>query len=141
MLRRPVPMPLAQRLRLPALWPRPVLPTQHPQAPTVQSSHRQTSITAGTIFHSTKLLLTVWFKAIYLMTQDKKGVSAMKLHRHLRISYNAAWRVRHKLMRVMLESDREHTLTARVELDDAYLGGDRSGGKPGQPHINSLSHQ
>ena len=36
--------------------------------------HRQTSITAGTIFGSTKLALTVWFQAIYLMTQDKKGV-------------------------------------------------------------------
>ena len=36
--------------------------------------HRQTSITAGTIFDSTKLPLTVWFQAIYLMTQDKKGV-------------------------------------------------------------------
>ena len=51
--------------------------------------HRQTSITAGTIFDSTKLALTLWFQAIYLMTQDKKGVSAMKLHRHLGISYNA----------------------------------------------------
>ena len=39
--------------------------------------HRQTSITAGTIFDSTKLPLTVWFQAIYLMTQDKKGVSAL----------------------------------------------------------------
>ena len=55
--------------------------------------HRQTSITAGTIFDSTKLPLTVWFQAIYLMTQDKKGISAMKLHRHLGISYNAAWRI------------------------------------------------
>ena len=51
---------------------------------------RQTSVTAGTIFDSTKLALTVWFQAIYLMTQDKRGVSAMKLHRHLGISYNAA---------------------------------------------------
>ena len=68
--------------------------------------HRQTSITAGTIFDSTKLPLTVWFQAIYLMTQDKKGVSAMKLHRHLGISYNAAWRIRHKLMQVMMERDR-----------------------------------
>ena len=72
--------------------------------------HRQTSITAGTIFDSTKLPLTVWFQAIYLMTQDKKGISAMKLHRHLGISYNAAWRIRHKLMQVMMERDREHPL-------------------------------
>ena len=36
------------------------------------------------------------FQGIYFMTQDKKGVSAMKLHRQLGISYNAAWRMRHK---------------------------------------------
>ena len=83
--------------------------------------HRQTSITAGTIFDSTKLPLTVWFQAIYLMTQDKKGVSAMKLHRHLGISYNAAWRIRHKLMQVMMERDREHPLGGWIELDDAPI--------------------
>ena len=94
--------------------------------------HRQTSITAGTIFDSTKLPLTVWFQAIYLMTQDKKGVSAMKLHRHLGISYNAAWRIRHKLMQVMMERDREHPLSGWIQLDDAYLGGERSGGKRGR---------
>ena len=69
--------------------------------------HRQTSITAGTIFEATKLPLTVWFQAIYFMTQDKKGASAMKLHRLLGISYNAAWRMRHKLMQVMMERGRE----------------------------------
>ena len=51
--------------------------------------NRQTSITAGTIFEATKLPLTVWFQGIYFMTQDKKGASAMKLHRQLGISYNA----------------------------------------------------
>ena len=69
------------------------------------------------------------------MTQDKKGGSAMKLHRHLGISYNAAWRRRHKLMQVMMERDREHPLSGSIELDDAYFGGERSGGKrgPGPP--------
>ena len=94
--------------------------------------HRQTSITAGTIFDSTKLPLTVWFQVIYLMTQDKEGVSAIKPHRHLGISYIAAWPVRHKLMQVMMERDREYTLAARVEVDDPYLGGVRSGGKRGR---------
>ena len=94
--------------------------------------HRQTSITAGTIFDSTKLPLTLWFQGIYLMTQDKKGISAMKLHRQLGISYNAAWRMRHKLMQMMMERDREHPLSGWIELDDAYLGGERSGGKRGR---------
>ena len=94
--------------------------------------NRQTSITAGTIFEATKLPLTVWFQGIYFMTQDKKGVSAMKLHRQLGISYNAAWRMRHKLMQVMMERDREHPLGGFIQLDDAYLGGERSGGKRGR---------
>ena len=69
--------------------------------------HRQTSITAGTIFEATKLPLTVWFQGIYFMTQGKKGGSARTLHRQLGLSYNAAWRMRHKLMQVMMERDRE----------------------------------
>ena len=66
------------------------------------------------------------------MTQGKKGCSAMTLHRQLGIAYNAAWRMRHKLMQVMMERDREHPLGGIVELDDAYLGGERSGGKRGR---------
>ena len=65
--------------------------------------HRQTSVIAGTIFDSTKLPLTVWFQALYLLTQTKKGISTMQLHRQLGISYNAAWRLRHKFMQVMME--------------------------------------
>ena len=94
--------------------------------------HRQTSVTAGTIFESTKLPLTLWFQGIYLITQDKKGISAMKLHRHLGISYNAAWRMKHKLMQVMMERDYHKKLSGFIELDDAYLGGERTGCKPGR---------
>ena len=56
----------------------------------------------------------------------------MKLHRHPGISYNAAWRMRHKLMQGMMERDREYTLAGQVQLDDAYLGGERSAGKRGR---------
>jgi len=94
--------------------------------------HHQTSIIAGTIFEASKLPLTIWFQGIYLMTQDKKGISAMQLHRQLGISYNAAWRMKHKLMQVMLERDTAKKLSGFVELDDAYLGGERSGGTVGR---------
>lgn len=94
--------------------------------------HHQTSVTAGTIFESTKLPLTIWFQGIYLMTQNKKGVSAMSLHRQLGISYNAAWRMKHKLMQVMQERDHDQPLSGFIELDDAYLGGERTGCKPGR---------
>lgn len=93
---------------------------------------RQTSITAGTIMQSTKLPLTLWFQAMYLITQDKKGISAMKLHRQLGISYNAAWRMKHKLMQVMMERDDDTKLSGFIEVDDAYLGGERTGGKRGR---------
>ena len=93
--------------------------------------HHQTSLTAGTIFESTKLPLTIWFQGLYLITQGKKGISAMQLHCQLGISYNAAWRMKHKLMQVMLERDDEQQLSGFIELDDAYLGGERSG-KPGR---------
>lgn len=94
--------------------------------------HHQTSLIAGTIFQSTKLPLTVWFQAIYFITQEKKGISAMELHRVLGISYNAAWRVKQKLMQVMMERDHNKPLSGFIELDDAYLGGERTGCKPGR---------
>ena len=94
--------------------------------------NRQTSITAGTIFEATKLPLTVWLQGIYFMTQDKKGVSAMKLHRQLGISYNAAWRMRHKLMQVMMERDREHPLggftSSTMPTSAASVAGASAGG-------------
>ncbi|MDB4222349.1 IS1595 family transposase [Granulosicoccus sp.] len=94
--------------------------------------HQQTSLTVGTIFESTKLPLTLWFQGIYLITQDKKGVSAMQLHRQLGISYNAAWPMKHKLMQVMMEREHHKKLSGFIELDDAYLGGERTGCKRGR---------
>lgn len=56
----------------------------------------------------------------------------MKLHRHLGISYNAAWRMKHRLMQVMMERDDNKKLSGFVEVDDAYLGGERAGGERGR---------
>lgn len=89
--------------------------------------HHQCSLTAGTIFHSTKLPLATWFLAIYLLTQRKKSISALQLRRELGVNYNTAWRIKHKVMQVMLERNQSETLHGRIEIDDAYLGGERSG--------------
>lgn len=94
--------------------------------------HHQTSVTSGTIFQSTKLPLTTWFQGIYFITQDKKGIAALELQRLLGISYNAAWRMKQKLMQVMMERDHSQPLSGFIELDDAYLGGERTGGKRGR---------
>ena len=89
--------------------------------------HQQTSLTAGTIFAYSKLPLTIWFLAIYLITQEKNGVSALELSRSLGISYNATWRLKHKLMQAMKERDDEVQLSGIIQLDDAYWGGARTG--------------
>ena len=92
----------------------------------------QISVTAGTLFAKTKLPLTTWFLGIYLITQSKKGISGLELSRQLGISDNAAWRMKHKLMQAMMERDATKPLSGFVEIDDAFLGGERSGGKTGR---------
>ena len=89
--------------------------------------HHQTSLTAGTMFHGTKLALSKWFLAIYLLTQHKQSISALQLSRDLGVKYDTAWRMKHKLMQVMLERGRQDTLGDRIEIDDAYLGGEMPG--------------
>ena len=83
----------------------------------------QVSLTAGTLFHATKLALTLWFSAIYHMTQSKKGISSLELGRRLGVTQTTAWKIKQKLMQSMLERDAKLPLTGRVEMDDAYLGG------------------
>ena len=85
----------------------------------------QTSLIAGTVLQGTKLPMRVWFRAMHLLAQGKKGLSNIELGRRLGISTNAAWRVQHKLMQAMIERDRRYKLGAngpRIEIDDAYIG-------------------
>lgn len=99
--------------------------------------HRQTTITAGTIFDSSKLPLTTWFLAMHLLTQAKNNVAMLELRRQLGVSWRTAWRVKHKLMQVMAERESRRQLSGRVEIDDAYLGGERPG-TPGRGSPNKV---
>jgi transposase-like protein len=99
--------------------------------------HHQSSLTAGTLFHGTKLPLRKWFLAIYLLTQRKKSISALQLSRELGVNYDTAWKLKHKLMQAMLEHQRTEKLTGRIELDDAYIGGEKPG-KPGRGSRNKI---
>lgn len=65
--------------------------------------------------------------AIYLLTQRKKGTSALQLSREIGVNYNTAWQIKHKLMQVMMERERGKQLSGRIEVDDAYLGGEKAG--------------
>jgi len=99
----------------------------------------QVGFTAGTVFHSTKLPLTTWFLAIYHLVQAKGGISSVELGRRLGVKQQTAWSMKQKLMRAMAEEEEgKPPLRERVEIDDAYLGGRRSGGKRGRGAAGKL---
>lgn len=88
---------------------------------------RQQSVTAGTIFHGTKKPLTVWFKALWWFSTRKSGVNAVALKELLGLgSYQTAWCWLQKLRICTIFPDRE-ALSGKVEADEFYLGGERSG--------------
>ena len=94
---------------------------------------KQVRLTAGTVFQDTKLPLTAWFTAIYHLAQGKNGISSIELGRRLGVKRQTAWLIKHKLMRAMGAREAEKPkLAGRVEVDDAYLGGERPGGKRGR---------
>ncbi len=87
----------------------------------------QVSLTSGTVLHNTKTPLTVWFWAAYLMTTDKRGVSALLLQRQLDLGrYETAWMMLHKLRRAMVNVARE-PLHGEVEIDDTWIGAEQAG--------------
>lgn len=92
----------------------------------------QCSVISGTIFEASKLPLSRWFLAMHLLTQSKNNVAALEPKRHLGVCYKTAWLMKHKLMEVMRLREEPRQLDGRVEIDDAYLGGERSGGKAGR---------
>ena len=103
-----------------------------------QACRYQTTVIAGTIFQATKLPLTLWFLAMHLLTQAKNNVAALELMRHLGVSYKTAWLMKLKLLQVMTERESSRVLEGRVEIDDAYLGGERPG-KRGRGSENKIS--
>ena len=81
---------------------------------------RQTSITAGTALHRTKLPLTVWFWAAHLMSTHSNGMSARQLEDQLGLTYRTAWLLTQKLRRSMVDPSRD-SLEGVVEVDQAEI--------------------
>lgn len=87
----------------------------------------KTSVTAGTIFQDTSKPLQIWFRAIWYVTNQKQGVSALGLQRTLGLgSYRTAWSWLHKLRCAMVRPGRDR-LSGIVEVDEAYIGGPEPG--------------
>jgi transposase-like protein len=104
-----------------------------------RSCGRQTSVTAGTVFHRSRLPLRTWFAAIWFVCAQKNGVSALGLQRVLGFgSYSTAWTWMHKLRRAMVRPDRDQLggPGATVEVDTTFVGGRSRTGKDGPRYFN-----
>ena len=98
----------------------------------------QISVTAGTVFQDTRTPLTGWFRAMWWMTSQKNGVSALGLQQVLGWgSYQTAWTCLHKLRRAMIRPGRER-LAGAVEVDESYLGGAEEGVRGRQTQDKAL---
>jgi len=97
---------------------------------------RQTSVIAGTIFQDTRKSLRTWFTAIWWMTTQKNGASASGLQQILGLgSYKTAWTWLHKIRTAMVNPNRAK-LSATVEVDETYIGGEEHDDKRGRGTSN-----
>ena len=95
--------------------------------------NHQTSVTAGTIMDKSRTPLRKWFLAIYLISSDKRGCSALRLQRELGVAYGTAWTMSHKIRNAMKERDENYQLSGIIEIDEGFFGSPSEGaGKRGR---------
>ena len=87
----------------------------------------QTSVTAGTVMHGTKMALRVWFNGAYLVTTHTPGFSALQFQRQLGIkTYETAFQMLHKLRSAMVRPDQDR-IHGDVEIDETFIGAKKPG--------------
>jgi transposase-like protein len=102
------------------------------------SCGHQGSVIAGTIFQDTHKPLTLWFRAMWYITSQKNGASALSIQRILGLkNYETAWTWLHKIRYAMVRPERDK-LSGNVEIDEALFGGVKHGGKRGRGAENKL---
>jgi transposase-like protein len=89
-------------------------------------------VTAGTIMNKTRTPLTKWFAAMYLVAEDKRGLSAMALQRKIGAAYLTAWTLLQKIRFAMSDRDEKYMLDGVVERDEGFFGGTAEGSKRGR---------
>ena len=94
--------------------------------------HYQVSATAGSVLHRTRTPLLPWFWALFLISSDKRGHSALSFSTEMGVSYWVAWTMLQKIRTAMGQQDDKYKLQGHVEMDEAYFGGERKGGKRGR---------
>lgn len=80
------------------------------------------SVTVGTIYENTKMPLTKWFLASYILINHSKGISSLQLSGYLGITQRSAWFLMHRLRELVREKQPE-MLTGKIEIDETYVGG------------------
>jgi transposase-like protein len=85
--------------------------------------NKKFSIKVGTIFEGSKLGLTIWFKAIYMLTNSAKGVSSNQLAKELDITQKSAWFVLNRLRHIAKTNFSQELLENEVEIDEGFIGG------------------
>lgn len=83
------------------------------------------SVTVGTIYENTKVPLTKWFLATYILSVHSKGISSLQLATWLGVTQKTAWFLNHRI-RVMLTNNAPELLEGIVEVDETYIGGSES---------------
>lgn len=86
----------------------------------------QASLTAGTVLQGSRTPLTTWFWVAFLVSTDKRGLSALHLRRQLGVTYKTAWLMLHKLRRGMVDANRQQ-LRGEIEMDETWVGGPQGG--------------
>ena len=89
--------------------------------------HKQTSITADTLFHGSRIPLAKWFWAIYFLGSDKGSISALRLSKLIEVNWRTARLILSKLRTAMGHRDSLYRLSGVIEIDDALIGGRRKG--------------
>ena len=97
-------------------------PIRHHGRYQCKSCRHQTSLTANTVMHRTHLPLAKWFWAIYLVSCDKRGISALALSGKIEVAYETAWYMLRRIRGAMEMRDERYYLEGIVEFDDSYFG-------------------
>ncbi len=99
-----------------------------------RACRRQTSLTAGTVLHGTRVALRVWFLAFFFLGRHKKGISALQFQRDTGLgSYQTAWTLLHKVRAALGEAG-ERLLVGSVEVDETYVGAPEKGLRGGRQY-------
>jgi transposase-like protein len=97
-----------------------------------KACNHQASATAGTIMDKSRTPLTKWFLALYLIAEDKRGMSALALSKRIGVAYNTAWTMCHKIRHAMGAREGGYRMEGVVEMDEAFFGSPAEGGKRGR---------